>query len=247
MSVSCIDSINYISLGRDLREKTFERKRGIASGSEMEGTDFMATATTLPCTMLRCAHILRLFMTPLTHSPQVPPGPRHRSSEIDPKRCAVEQIARGEAIRLWTTAIVHLHAVVFDRLSAFCRRFRKLTWTAESLQHRFHCTSLNVREISSGVWGRAGRVDFKRQRATLRWNRANTACLTSSWYCSIGKRERASNLNKTWSTRSSTSSDHLFDGTELTTPNIKLHSWLQEEKHQNTQKSCTMSYHISKS
>jgi len=127
MSVSCIDSINYISLGRDLREKTFERKRGIASGSEMEGTDFMATATTLPCTMLRCAHVLRLFMTPLTHSPQVPPGPRHRSSEIDPKRCAVEQIARGEAIRLWTTAIVHLHAVVFDRLSAFCRPFRKLT------------------------------------------------------------------------------------------------------------------------
>jgi len=67
MSASCRDSINYISLGRDLREKTFERKRGIASGSEMEGTDFMATATTLPCTMLRCAHVLRLFMTPLTH------------------------------------------------------------------------------------------------------------------------------------------------------------------------------------
>lgn len=70
MSVSCRDSINYISLGRDLREKTFERKRGIASGNEMlqmEGTDFMATATTLPCTMLRCAHVLRLFMSLLTH------------------------------------------------------------------------------------------------------------------------------------------------------------------------------------
>lgn len=67
MSASCIDPINYISLGRDLREKTFERKRGIASASEMEGTDFMATATTLPCTMLRCAHVLRLFMSLLTH------------------------------------------------------------------------------------------------------------------------------------------------------------------------------------
>lgn len=197
------------------------------------------------CSDVRTFSDCLCLSSPTSIFKQVPPGPRHRSSEIDPKRCAVEQIARGEAIRLWTTAIVYLHSVVFDRLSAFCRRFRKLTWTAESLQHRFHCTSLNVREISSGGGGERGGWTSKdreqhwdgTEQILYAWHPPGTAPLASA-------KER-----QTWTRLEVQEVQH-----PRTTFSMERNSQLQisssivgckKKKHQNTQKLCTMSYHIS--